>query len=90
MSDLDRIIGRLREAPVPARLATLDSAVIDALASQPAPGSATRPIGMAAIAALAVGLLSSVPSGKVEAAPAPLPLGGAALLAPSSLLDSNQ
>ena len=89
MTDIDMLLDRVRAAPVPSRLAALDNAVFDALAAHAAAsdGLGARPIGMAALAALAIGLLGALPGAQVEAAPLS-PLGDVALLAPSTLLDS--
>ena len=89
MQDLDMILGRVRDAPVPPVLSTLDSAVMDALAAQPASHTAARPLGLAAVVALAIGMIGAIPEAKVEAATTAAPLGVASALAPSTLLDSK-
>ena len=86
MNDIDLILGRVRAAPLPSELANLDDAVLGALASRPASGTVVRSIGMAAAAALAVGIIGGIPAGKDQAVAAVAPLGAPSPLAPSSLL----
>ena len=89
MTNLDALLDQIREAPLPARLATLDSAVLDSLAAAPAPGPVMGRAGMVAVAALAVGILGALPGARVGAAPAAPPLAAASPLAPSALLDGG-
>jgi hypothetical protein len=92
MSDIDHLLGRLREAPVPSQLAQLDGAVFEAIASGQvnADGLGMRPIGIAALAALAIGIFGAVPGTRDEAAAAASPFGDVSPLAPSTLLDSGR
>ena len=92
MSDIDHLLGRVREAPVPSRLALLDDAVFEAIAFRQANSGVTgiRPIGVAALAALAIGIIGAVPGTRDEAVAAASPLGDVLPLAPSTLLDSGR
>lgn len=90
MIDIDDALAQLRRAPVHAGLASIDQAVMDALA---APAPARMPpamIGLAATAALLIGVGASLIQ------PAPLhaarvaPFGIAAGLAPSTLLGAGE
>ncbi|RVU04587.1 hypothetical protein EOE18_10425 [Novosphingobium umbonatum] len=87
MTDLDQLLGLLRDEPVHPRLALIDDAVMAELARR----KAIAPIslgglGLAAVAALLFGLGGTMISG-VPAVAAPIsPLGVPAALAPSTLL----
>lgn len=89
MSNLDDMLTRIGSAPLPPRLAIMDEAVFSALAERqgfPAGGS-LQSIGLAGIAALALGLFStSFPGNPAVAAPSITPFGAPPALAPSSLL----
>ena len=92
MSDIDDLLGRVREAPVPSRLSQLDGAVFEAIASRHVNSGVlgVRPIGIAALAALAIGIFGAVPGTRGEAVAAASPLGDVSPLAPSTLLDSGR
>lgn len=92
MSDIDHLLGRVREAPVPSRLAQLDGAVFEDIAARQvnSDGVGVRPIGIAALAALAIGIFGAVPGTRGEAVAAASPLGEVSPLAPSTLLDSGR
>jgi hypothetical protein len=91
MSNVDEMLLKVRNAPVPAALAGLEVPVMEAIAagSQPAGGLALSSTALAAVAALAVGVLGAVPGDNAEAAPASFALGEVSSLAPSSLLAGN-
>ncbi len=88
MNELDRLLGNLRAAPAPDRLADIDGAVLAAISTRP-PGGITvsnASFGLVAIAALFVGILGS---GITQPHPARTPLapfGAPSALAPSTLL----
>lgn len=91
MTEIDMLLDKMRAAPVPSRLEALDGAVLDALAAQRENGGpGARLIGMAALAAMTIGILGAMPGGEVKAAPPGSPLGGVSALAPSALLDSKR
>lgn len=92
MTDIDAALVRLREMPVHPRLASIDAAVlervaIDAAGQRPLSGTV---FGMAAIAALSLGLASSLLSGLPVSAASIAPLGTPPTLAPSSLLGGGE
>ena len=91
MTDIDAALASLREMPVHPRLASIDAAVLGRVAMRargPHPLSGTV-FGMAALAALMIGIASSVlPGTSVGAAPV-APFGTPPTLAPSSLLGSG-
>ena len=89
MIDLDDTLNRLAAAPVHAGLAAIDDAVLTRLAQRAAqiPGSA---IGLAAVAAVLIGVAGAgLPSTRAEAA-SPAPFGQPSALAPSTLLASSE
>lgn len=89
MSNLDEMLAQIASAPLPPRLAMVDEAVFFGLAEhrRSSANSSLGSIGIAAIAALALGLLStSFPGGPVAAAPSVIPFGAPPAFAPSSLL----
>ena len=89
MSNLDEMLARIGGAPLPSRLAMIDAAVISALAEQQrsSAGNSLRSLSIAAIAALAFGVISTGFSGSpASAAPSASPFGVPPTLAPSSLL----
>ena len=89
MRNLDEMLAQLGGAPLPARLAMMDGAVFSALAEQQrsSEGNSLRSLSIAAIAALAFGVISTGFSGSpASAAPSVSPLGVPSALAPSSLL----
>jgi hypothetical protein len=92
MTKIDAELARLREMPVHPRLAWIDAAVLAGVAIHAAgsrPLSATV-FGMAAIAALTIGIAGSVlPGTPVSAAPV-APFGTPPALAPSSLLGGGE
>lgn len=90
--NLDEMLTRLGEAPLPARLSMVDEAVFAALAiRQPPPaGGSLRAFGLAAVIALAFGIVSTgFPGTAASAAPSVTPFGAPPALAPSSLLASQ-
>ncbi|MEY4473186.1 MAG: hypothetical protein RL671_1490 [Pseudomonadota bacterium] len=90
MTDLDLILGKLREEPLHPRLALLDEAVLAELAQRQAIVPINRTgLGLAAVVALLVGLGGTIFAGAtVNSAPVS-PLGVPATLAPSTLLASR-
>lgn len=92
MNDLDKLLGRLREAPTPSRLSLIDEGVMAAVAAHPA-GRDTLTIatfGLAAVAALLVGIAGSVISPPTVYAAPIAPFGSPSALAPSTLLGEGQ
>jgi hypothetical protein len=93
MSHIDDMLDGLRAAPLPTRLMTIDDAVLSQLSERrdnAAPLSGGM-IGFAIIAAVGMGLVSTVvPSTKAKAASSLSPFGVSAALAPSTLLDSGE
>lgn len=90
MTDLDRLLGRLRDEPPPARLALIDDAVMAELARRRAIVPINRAgLSLAAALALLVGVGGAVMSGAPADAAPISPLGVPAALAPSTLLMSR-
>lgn len=86
MNNLDEMLGRLADAPLDPRLATMDQAVFAGLAQRQAP-NVSRSLGIAALSALAIGVVSSgLPGTPASAATSETPFGAPPALAPSSLL----
>ena len=86
MGNLDDMLTQLGNAPLHPRLAMIDEAVLAGLAQYDRSG-ATRSLGVAAVAALAIGLVSTgFPGAPAAAAPPVTPFGVPPALAPSSLL----
>ena len=86
MTNLDEMLAQLSNAPLHPRLAMLDEAVLAGLASRDT-SSASRSLGFAALAALAIGMVSTgLPGTPASAAPSVTPFGAPPALAPSSLL----
>lgn len=93
MSHIDDMFAGLRAAPLPTQLMTIDDAVLSQLSDRHANASplSGSMIGFAIIAAMGMGLVSTVvPSTTAEAASSPSPFGAPAALAPSTLLDSGE
>lgn len=89
MTNIDDTLNWLAAAPVPADLAGIDDAVLTRLSLRPARIPASS-LGLAAVAALLVGVAgAALPSGRAEAAPV-TPFGLPPALAPSSLLASSE
>lgn len=91
-NNLDEMLMRLGEAPLPARLSMLDEAVFAGLALRQASpsGGSVRAFGFAAVIALGFGIISTGFSGTAAiAAPSVTPFGAPPALAPSSLLASQ-
>ena len=89
MNNLDDMLARIGGAPLPPRLAMMDDAVFSALAEhqRSAAGGSLRLLSIAAIAALAFGVLSAGFVGSpATATPSATPFGVPSALAPSSLL----
>ena len=86
MANLDEMLTQLGNAPLDARLAGIDEAVLAGLAAHDTT-SATRSIAFAAVAALAFGVFSAGFAGSPATATASVsPFGVPSALAPSSLL----
>ena len=89
MSNLDEMLARIASAPLPTRLATMDEAVFAGLAEHQrnSAGNSLRSLGIAALAALAIGVFSTgLPGSPALASPSVTPFGAPPALAPSSLL----
>ncbi|MCI1270675.1 MAG: hypothetical protein LKM31_00405 [Sphingobium sp.] len=92
MTDIDRALARLRELPVHPGLGAIDGAVLEgltsrALGSRPLSGSV---FGLAALAALSIGIASSVIPGTPVRAASVTPFGAPSALVPSSLLGGSE
>jgi hypothetical protein len=88
MSDIDTMLARLRDAPVPARLATIDIAVMEELARlQSVPRLNGTVFGVAAAVALVIGIAASPFSGNPRETDPVSPFDARLALAPSTLLD---
>ena len=87
MADIDRLLARLAQAPVPAAFSDLEARVLDRLSR---PSASRTGVGIGALAivgALAMGLAGAgVPAASAAAGSALLPLGPTSYLAPSTLL----
>ena len=89
MTDIDKMLSRLALAPVHAGLAAIDDAVLTRLSQRAAqiPSSA---IGLAAVAAVLIGVAgAALPGGRAEAATS-VPFGQPSALAPSTLLAGSE
>ena len=93
MRNLDEMLAQLGRAPLPPRLAMMDGAVFSALAERQG-SSANNPLrslSIAAIAALAFGIVSTgFSGGSTAAASSVSPFGVPPALAPSSLLLASE
>ena len=90
MANLDEMLTQLGNAPLDPRLAMIDEAVFAELAAHDTSG-AFRSLGLAALAALAIGFASSgLPGTPAAAVPSATPFGAPPALAPSSLLLASQ
>jgi hypothetical protein len=92
MTDIDEALARLREMPVHPGLSSIDASVLERVAMHAAgahPPSGTV-FGIAAIAALSLGIASSVLPGVPGSTASVAPFGSPPTLAPSSLLGSDQ
>jgi hypothetical protein len=87
MSNLDEMLARLRDAPVPPGLAMIDATVMEELARiQAAPPLSATTFGVAATLALMFGIAgSAIPATSVAATPIS-PFDARLALAPSTLL----
>ena len=93
MSNIDEMLDGLSAAPLPTRLMTIDDAVLSQLSDRQANAGPLSGgmIGFAIIAAMGMGLVSTVvPSTTAKAASGLSPFGAPAALAPSTLLDSGE
>ncbi len=92
MTDIDAALARLREMPVHPGLSSIDARVLERVAMSVAgshpPSSAI--FGIAAVAALSLGVASSIMPGMPGKTPPVAPFGTSAALAPSSLLGSGE
>ena len=89
MNDIDDTLNRLAAAPVHYRLSAIGDDVLAGLALRHSQ-IPTSAIGLAAIAALMVGIAgAALPSGRAEAAPFS-PFGAPPALAPSTLLGNGE
>lgn len=90
MANLDEMLTQLGTAPLDPRLAMMDEAVLAGLAAHDT-SSVSRSLGFAAVAALAIGVVSTgLPGTPAAAAPSVTPFGAPPALAPSSLLLASQ
>ena len=90
MTDIDAMLARLREMPADSRLACMDAAVLRRLDLHHA---ATRPLsgaifGVAALAALTVGVVGAMLPNMPGQTASVTPFGTSPSLAPSTLLSS--
>jgi hypothetical protein len=87
MHNLDETLKQLGNAPLDPRLATMDQIVLAGLAERRESANSARALGLAAFAALALGIAGAgLPGAPAVAGP----LGAPPALAPSSLLLSSQ
>lgn len=87
MNDLDAMLGRLAEGPLPANLDGFEARVFARIAAQPAVRVGAGFGGMTIAAALVMGVVGAGLPAKRASAVAPLsPLGPVPALAPSTLL----
>ncbi|MEH3037527.1 MAG: hypothetical protein PGN23_13740 [Sphingomonas adhaesiva] len=85
MSDIDRMLEAMREAPGDPRLAEMEATVMTGVAARRAAVHARRSVMLAAVVALGVGVVgTTVPGTPAAASPAVL---GMSDFAPSRLLD---
>ncbi|MFC0203278.1 hypothetical protein CA262_06030 [Sphingobium sp. GW456-12-10-14-TSB1] len=90
MDDLDQMLARLRNAPLPAALATIDSAVMEELARiRAAPALRAGTFGAVAVIALVFGIAGSVVQTDRGAATTLSPFDARLALAPSTLLSGE-
>ncbi|WOK35894.1 hypothetical protein [Sphingomonas sp. C3-2] len=92
MTDIDAMLGRLRERPVHPELDAIDAAVMDTLAERARERSESlgaRGLSMAAIVALIIGVAGSAVPGTPVRAASISPFGASPILAPSTLLGEN-
>jgi hypothetical protein len=90
MANLDEMLTQLGNAPLDPRLAMIDEAVLAGLTAHDT-SNPLRSLGFAAVAALAIGVVSTgLPGTPAVAAPSVTPFGAPPALAPSSLLLASQ
>lgn len=90
MTNLNEMLARLGNAPLDPRLAMMDESVLAGLA-QYGRSSAGRSLGIAAMVALVIGVLSTgLPGSPAIAASSATPFGAPPALAPSSLLMASK
>ncbi|WP_371422563.1 hypothetical protein [Tardiphaga sp.] len=89
MDDLDTLLGRLRNIPLPAALADIDTAVFAALEARRISPLRGRTIALAAALALAIGIAGSLIPSSDPVRTLPSPFGASPMLAPSTLLGSE-
>lgn len=85
MANLDEMLTQLGNVPLDSRLSGIDEAVLAGLAARDTMTS-TRSIALAAVAALAIGVVSTGFPGTPAVAASATPFGAPPALAPSSLL----
>lgn len=87
MSDLDRMLARLADAPVPAALDGIEARVLARIGARPAVRTAGFGVGvLTTLTALALGMAGSELPAAAAPAESLAPLGGHSPLAPSTLL----
>jgi hypothetical protein len=90
MTDLDTLLGRLRDAPLDPRLHGLDDRVMAEIARiQASPSVGKTTFGIAALAALLIGIAGSGLPAASAGASTITPFDARLALAPSSLLGSR-
>ncbi|MEO6359070.1 MAG: hypothetical protein ABIO43_00670 [Sphingomicrobium sp.] len=91
MNDVDEILASVRHAPVPSTLDGMDGLVIEAVTANrnSLQTFSGRPVALAAVGALAIGVFGAFPGARVEAADTVSPFGEVSALAPSHLLKAD-
>ena len=86
MDDLDGALARLAGAPGPLALDGIEARVLARIGARPTARGAGIGIGTVAIAALAIGMVGGGVPATARSVPSLALLGGASMLAPSTLL----
>lgn len=89
MTDLDMLLGRLRDDPVHPGLAGIDDPVLEAVRrkAESGGGLSMRGVGLSAVVALGMGFAgSTLPAPSAHAGISSAPFGAPSALAPSTLL----